>query len=317
MSLSVAVRATASWRGSLEDAGTRRPLKLYSGQEEHGASELSLEGLPGRWDPRRSVPAQLEPLPLVACETLEKAGWLVRGSGELLQGGLVVCIDGLALAEGITLARELRNPELATVPPSKFLFALPSTGASVLGLLVGLADYQSTTAPGRLGGIQALGHALDLLELGRIERALVVALGVIGEETGSEFVSPRAGACAEARVAAAIAIEKAEAATARTGAGTWLHLGVGRGAAPEVGRRVAARAHYDEDRWATGALVEAIAENAVGPLCELAMILESIEGRTQGPAPLRIVREADWSGFGAWIDVDASDRSLRNNSESR
>jgi hypothetical protein len=138
---------------------------------------LRPEDFPGRWNPRRSLPPDLDPLPEAAAMALEDAGWWKRGSGETCEGALVVASDRASFIPGARFVRSLRDG----VPPapSDFLFALPSSAAAVLGMLFGLTDYQATAVGGPRAGRSAVGHALDLLRLGRHERILVAALGAV------------------------------------------------------------------------------------------------------------------------------------------
>ena len=173
-------RATAAWSGWTETGSRRVALGSSAAGKcrvDPWERTLDVESFPGRWDPRRSLPHQLEPLPLVATAALERAGWLPAPSGQVCEGGLVLGCDGGPLAEVIGFARRVR--EQTTVAPSGFLYSLPSTGASVLGLLFGLGDYQSTVVQGPLSGVQALRHAIDLMALSRLDRVLVAALSVI------------------------------------------------------------------------------------------------------------------------------------------
>jgi len=138
---------------------------------------LRPEDFPGRWNPRRALPPDLDPLPGAAAMALEDAGWWRRGSGEGCPGALVVASDRASFIPGARFVRSLR--EGVSPGPSDFLFALPSSAAAVLGMLFGLTDYQATAVGGPRAGRIALGHALDLLRLGRHERILVAALGVV------------------------------------------------------------------------------------------------------------------------------------------
>jgi len=161
---------------------------------------------PGRWDSRRGLPPELEPLPLVAGRVLEAAGWWRRGSGEPCPGGLVVGCDGGPLIAAARFVRELR--EQGVVPPSGFLFSLPSTATSVLGLLFGLGDYQATVVQGALSGVQALRHALDLLTLERLDRALVGVLSVAGRAQLAALSHSDVTDIDEVRLAAAVCLER-------------------------------------------------------------------------------------------------------------
>jgi len=135
------------------------------------------EDFPGRWNPRRALPPDIDPLADAAAMALEDAGWWTRGSGEACEGALVVASDRASFIPAARFVRSLRDG--ASPSPSDFLFALPSSAAAVLGMLFGLTDYQATAVGGPRAGGTALGHALDLLRLGRHERILVAALGAV------------------------------------------------------------------------------------------------------------------------------------------
>jgi hypothetical protein len=175
MTMSSAYRVHSAWMGWT--AASDRSRKVYSNVDESRQSPrdrvLGVEAFPGRWNQRRGLPPELEPLPLVVSRALEKAGWWQRGSGLACDGGLVVGCDG-HLSNAIDVTRQLRKSSFIT--PGDFLFILPSTTTSILGLLYGFADYQATVVQGALAGIQALAHTLDLLTLNRVNRALVAVL---------------------------------------------------------------------------------------------------------------------------------------------
>jgi hypothetical protein len=133
------------------------------------------EDFPGRWNPRRALPPDLDPLPAAAALALEDAGWWKRGTGQGCEGALVIASDRASFLPAARFVRSLRDG--AAPSPSDFLFALPSSAAAVLGMLFGLTSYQATAVGGPLAGRTALGHALDLLRLRREERVLVAALG--------------------------------------------------------------------------------------------------------------------------------------------
>lgn len=160
---------------------------------------LDPAAFPGRWNPRREVPSEAEPAAAAAALALEEAGWWRPGSGAGASGALVVAsehsIDGPALRFAKSL-RDRRSGAAAAVGPSDFLFSLPSSVASVLGILFGLPDYQATLVGGPEVGIQALRHALDLLLLGRHARVLVVSLA--GVDAPGECAASAAAWCLEA-----------------------------------------------------------------------------------------------------------------------
>lgn len=136
------------------------------------------DAFPGRWNPRRAIPPDVEPAATAAALALEDAGWWRSGSGGHAAGALVVASDGASLPPTLDFARDLRDRPASAVGPSSFLFSLPSSVAGVLGILFGLTDYQATMVGGSGVGIQALRHALDLIEVRRQMRWLVVVQSV-------------------------------------------------------------------------------------------------------------------------------------------
>jgi hypothetical protein len=203
-----ALAISAARAALLEVDGTRRALSARGPEAPEAVAALAARGepsvdwFPGRWDPRRRLPEEVAPLIDVAAAALERGGWWRRGSGEACAGALVAGCDGLALESHRAFVRELRA-DPAAVGPGKFLFALPSTPASVLGILFGLGDYQATAAQGAESGLQALRHGLDLLDCGRLERVLVAALSVAPLGANELRVARRVSVV---RVAAALAI---------------------------------------------------------------------------------------------------------------
>lgn len=139
---------------------------------------LEPDAFPGRWNPHRAIPPDVEPAATAAALALEDAGWWRSGSGKHCAGGLVVAIDGASLPPTLHFARALRAGPASAIGPSSFLFSLPSSVSGVLGILFGLTDYQATMVGGSGVGIQALRHALDLMELGRQTRLMVVVQSV-------------------------------------------------------------------------------------------------------------------------------------------
>ncbi|MGE0708476.1 MAG: beta-ketoacyl synthase N-terminal-like domain-containing protein [Planctomycetota bacterium] len=129
------------------------------------------DAFPGRWDPRRTLSPPLRPLVQGVRSVLGEAG---VAADWLTGAGLIVGVDhhGDAAAEGFAAAlREGRR-----LAPSQFLAGLPSTAATTLSVLFGITGYQATLNSGGLSGVLALGHAADLLALGRLSRVVVAAL---------------------------------------------------------------------------------------------------------------------------------------------
>jgi hypothetical protein len=221
---------SGAWSGWLEESpGRRRPL----GEGAPAAIDpllevLCAEDFPGRWNPRRAIPLEIEPLALAAARSLERSGWWEPGSGTGLQGGLVVSCEGGPLAAVIDFVRQLSRGSARAASPTGFLFSLPSTAASVLGLLFGLPDYQATVAQGALSGIRALGHAADLLALGRLERVAVAALSIAEGDQARALPGNAGGAV---RLAAALCLERVEPGSDRGAAspGRRVEIEVGAG----------------------------------------------------------------------------------------
>jgi hypothetical protein len=149
------------------------------------ASQITSGAFPGRWNPRRAIPADIEPLASAVALALEDAGWWVPGSGRSVAGALVVGVDRGSHLPALRFAREVQ--ERASPGPSDFLFSLPSSAAGVLGILFGLTDYQATVVGESRAGLQALRHALDLLRLGRQENIVVAVLSVGEKDLLHEF----------------------------------------------------------------------------------------------------------------------------------
>ncbi len=162
------------------------------GGSRQGGEDLSPDDFPGRWNRRRAIAPELMPLPRVAADALESAGWWRRGSGEACRGGLVVANDSGPVLASLDFTREIHASPDALVRPAGFLHSLPSTAASVLGLLFGLTDYQACVVSGALSGVQALRHALDLLALARLDRVLVTSLSVLHGESEMKLSGPAA-----------------------------------------------------------------------------------------------------------------------------
>ena len=110
----------------------------------------------------------------------------------------MVGTDGAFLAPSVRFAAALEEREPSSLSPSDFIHSFPSTAASLLTKLYGLADYQATVVEGRFSGVRALRHALDLLSAGRLTRVLVAALSVSTDEES------------KAQLAAALCLESSE-----------------------------------------------------------------------------------------------------------
>ena len=143
---------------------------------------------PGRWNPRRALPDGLEPLVTACLMALEEAGWWREGMEDPVRGALVLGSDTHPLLAAAGFARELADRGPVGIGPTGFLFSLPSSATAVLGILLGLGEYQATAAEGGLSGFRAVAHALDLLRAGRISRALIAAMSVVRAGPGAALI---------------------------------------------------------------------------------------------------------------------------------
>lgn len=131
---------------------------------------------PGRWNPRRALPAGLDGLVVAFAGALGGAGWWTPGQEAPVDGGLVLGTDYQYLSEAAGYAGDLRRLGPAGTSPTGFLFSLPSSAAAVVGILFGLRDYQATLVGGGRAGFQALAHAADRIACGRGQRLVTGAL---------------------------------------------------------------------------------------------------------------------------------------------
>jgi hypothetical protein len=164
----------AGWRG-------REPDRVHCTLGRPGRPEsiirdgaLDPASCPGRWNPKRSIPPETDPLSAAAALALEDAGWWRPGQEGPVTGALIAAIDGAQLLPAERFLLDLHGGRAPS--PGDFLFSLPSSPAAVLGILFGLTDYQATVVGGEDVGLQALRHAMDLLELRRVDRVLLAVL---------------------------------------------------------------------------------------------------------------------------------------------
>lgn len=133
------------------------------------------DAFPGRWDPRRRIPAEVAPLAEAARQALSALGRWEPGQ-VLPELGVVVAVDNhgerAAQRFGSALARE------RPCSPAVFLNSLPSTPATTLSLLFGARGYQATLNAGRAGGAAALEEARWLVSRGVAPCVLAAALSV-------------------------------------------------------------------------------------------------------------------------------------------
>jgi len=142
-----------------------------------GAADLE-DAFPGRWDPRRRIPAEVAPLAEAARQVLAGLGRWEPGQA-LPELGLVIAVDnhGERAAARFGSALERERP----CSPAVFLNSLPSTPATTLSLLFGARGYQATLNAGRGGGAAALEEARWLVSQGIAPCVLAGALSLSGD----------------------------------------------------------------------------------------------------------------------------------------
>ncbi len=134
---------------------------------------------PGRWDQRRPIHDDVRELVGAVAGALAEAGWWVPGSGAEVEGGLVVATDLQASGPSDRFGEAVASGE--PVSPTDFLFALPSSAAAVIGLTLGLLDYQATICGTVGAGAQAYRHGMELIAAGELERVVVAGLTLSGD----------------------------------------------------------------------------------------------------------------------------------------
>ena len=171
----------------MDDGRSQRECSAFSRPGSRaGKGELTAQAFPGRWNPRRAIPPEYASLCGVVGRALDAADWWKPGSGELVDGGLVVVRDGGPEAATDRFALAVHDRETTVLRPNGFLQALPSTLSSVLGLLYGLRDYHATLVGGPAAGVRGLRHLLDLIALGRIDRGVLALLSDDGSLDDAE-----------------------------------------------------------------------------------------------------------------------------------
>lgn len=161
---------TGAWTGWIDDG-------LLPGADD--LAHIDPSAFSNRWSPMRRFPESIEPLPQVAGGALERAGVWHPGSTETCSGGVIIGADGGFLKPTVELAANLSDGYSPNVSPRDFIDSLPSTATSLLAKLYGFAEYQANLVHGAGSGIVALSHAIDLLAVGRLDRALVATLSVV------------------------------------------------------------------------------------------------------------------------------------------
>jgi len=153
------------------------------GVSRGGSAELERQ-LGGRWDARRALEPSVRTLVDAVRSALESAGWWTPGDREPVPGGLIVGTDFASLSGFQRFARTLERDATWT-RATDFLFALPSTGAAVVGLALGLEEYQATLPAEGASAFAAVVHAVERLQLGRLERCVVAAHTRIDDESSA------------------------------------------------------------------------------------------------------------------------------------
>jgi len=268
-------RVSAAWGGWIDENGDRRLLT------DIGHDRITPDVFPGRWNPTRSFPEELEPLPRVAGQALERAGCWREGTGSVCSGGVIVGADGGFLGPSARFAHQIAARYSANISPSDFIHSLPSTAASLLAKLYGLSDYQATLVQGPFSGVLALGHALDLMAVGRLARALVATLSV------SASAVPGEGQPSMARIAVALCLESASGEL-----GQEVELEVRR---TGLARREAAWGNWDDESLSRA--LHPFGALAALPLVRLAMALDGRRG------PCEIESPADCHGERVYVSV--------------
>ncbi len=304
-------------RGGLRVVFASRAPGRSGGGSRAGANVLSPDDFPGRWNRRRAIAPELMPLPGVAADALESAGWWQRGSGEACRGGLVVANDSGPVLASLDFTREIHASPDALVRPAGFLHSLPSTAASVLGLLFGLTDYQACVVSGALSGVQALRHALDLLALGRLDRVLVASLSVLRGEREMKSSGPSGPAAdrpiepARVRLAVALCLESSTTGVVadparRSG-------GASQGPTVDCGLTGSPRTARCASSSPTGEMVAELArELPAGALGLAALPLLLVAKYSEkwfsgaNPEPLTYHHEEPLTGGQAWIELRKS-----------
>ncbi len=151
-----------------------------TGVAREGRPELE-DLFPRRWNRRRPLHEDARPLVDALASALVAAGWWEPGTGYEVAGGLFVGVDHQAAGPAARFAAALDRDDAASRRPTDFLFALPSSTAAAAGVCFGLRRHQSVLVRGGTAGIAALGHAVDAIALGRVERLAVAALTVTAE----------------------------------------------------------------------------------------------------------------------------------------
>ena len=160
------------------EAAPGRRVRVHAlATASEGAPDLE-DAFPGRWDPRRRIPAEVAPLAEAARQALGSLGRWEPGR-TLPELALVIAVDnhGERAAARFGSALERERP----CSPAVFLNSLPSTPATTLSLLLGARGYQATLNAGPRGGAAALEEARWLVSQGVAPCVLAGALSVSPE----------------------------------------------------------------------------------------------------------------------------------------
>ncbi len=175
--------------GSWRSGELKGEVQQHQGRDFETEPEILAEYFPKRWNARRELASGLSTLIRSTSIALEQAGWWKPGQENLVEGGLVVGTDFHSLSVSTGYAQELASEGAQGLSPSGFLFALPSSAAAVLGILLGLKSFQSTLTEGEDSGFKALRHAIDMISIRRVERLVVSCFSVVDIKNQSALSS--------------------------------------------------------------------------------------------------------------------------------
>lgn len=151
--------------------------------------EALAAAFPGRWNARRALPdPSVGDLVRACARALRGAGWWNRGE-EAQPAILALGSDTHYLSNLVRFTEEVARSPSAGLSPSRFLFSLPSSVTSLLGILFALREYQTTITEGGASGVRAVEHATDLITTGRAERALVAAFSASSARDSRESLA--------------------------------------------------------------------------------------------------------------------------------
>lgn len=136
---------------------------------------------PGRWNRNRRMWPDAGLMCHAIAQAAETGRWWRPGSGNTVNGGLVVGADLHALSPTRRFAEVVATGKPVT-RATDFLFALPSSCAAIAGIVFGLEQQQTTFTTHGMSGYRALAFGCDLLRTGRMDRVVVAALTALNPE---------------------------------------------------------------------------------------------------------------------------------------